>query len=186
MQVLPTLPIGAERHMWGTGPAAGGRFFLWAPNEVEEGGGPASALSARGGPQHRAHSANDVTNATSVDGDSVRDAGDLCSQSESAFGASLHAPSVQSHGSAPNSPVREQGFCCCYWFFCCLLQGFVLIAGRLYLSWLVENAQGIAVSATYTRQESLGCRGRRGSQEHCRKQARPVCPRHESDPSLPT
>ena len=49
LQVLPTLPIGAERHMW-SGPAAGGRFFLWAPNEVEDvASGPASGLSARVG-----------------------------------------------------------------------------------------------------------------------------------------
>ena len=103
MQVFPTLPIGAERHMWGTGPAAAGRFFLWAPNEVDEaGGGPPSALSARGGAPHRVQSATDVTNATSADGDSVKDAGDLCSHSESGFGASVIAPSVQSA-----SPVRS-------------------------------------------------------------------------------
>lgn len=111
LQVLPTLPIGAERHMW-SGPAAGGRFFLWAPNEVEDvASGPASGLSARVGASYLARSTADLTNATSIDGDSVRDAlsaRDICGDSDNGLVGHtqvLGSASVHSQGSTQTSPV---------------------------------------------------------------------------------
>jgi hypothetical protein len=111
MQVLPTLPIDAERHMWSGPAAAGGHLFLWAPNEIDEGGsGQASRWSARGGASHLAQSTADLTNATSVDGDSVRDARETFGEnSESGFGDNVQtfgSSSLQPQGSKQNSPVR--------------------------------------------------------------------------------
>jgi hypothetical protein len=116
LQVLPTLPIGAERHMW-SGPAVAGRFFLWAPNEIEDASAHASALSARGAASHVARSTADMTTATSVDGDSVRDARDIFAESELGFGG-MGGPltSVQSQGSAQTTPVRTAAVHAC--FFC--------------------------------------------------------------------
>lgn len=123
MQVLPSLPIGAERNMW-SGPAAGGRFFLWAPNEIDDVvSGHASGLSARGAASHPAHSTADLTNATSVDGDSMRDTRDLFPDSDSAFGGNVQSfgTALQSQGSTQTSPVRTPVYSICDCCYCSLV-----------------------------------------------------------------
>lgn len=97
--------------MW-SGPASAGRFFLWAANEIDDvASGHASGLSACGGASHHARSTTDLTNATSVDGDSVRDARDLFGDSESGFGSNVQefGTSVATQGSTQTSPVRTPG-----------------------------------------------------------------------------
>jgi hypothetical protein len=91
--------------MW-SGPAAGGRLFLWAPNEVEDvGSGNASRWSARG----LARSTADLTNATSLDGESVLDAREVFGDNGESGAEALQtyrSTSSQPSGTAHNSPVR--------------------------------------------------------------------------------